>query len=551
MINAHLHIDCTQKLGSLERIWASIGYDELNWTYTPRGKALYRTLQQLAETPYYVRQHNALTSGNGLSSPAAGSTNVFHLDADGQPFYDWTILDQIYDTLTSSGFRPLVEFGFLPRDLVPGEVNSADWLRDVGRESYESDGLWKYPPRDYTLWAELIEAFMRHMVERYGQPQVETWLFEVWNEPNLPNYWKGTLQDYCKLFDFTEAAVHKVLPSARLGGPASSSPGKAPYREFLEGFLAHCTGGKNYVTGSTGTRLDFVSFHTKGAHYSRRRIYNPRAVVERESPSSAEMMRDIRSGLAAVSAFPQLKGLPVLVDECDPAVGTIYGVFDNPNFIVTNTEHYPVFMAALFRRILDLNREFAGNPVSLATTWAFYFEGKRFFEGNRTLVDNENIEKPVLNLFRALAKLGHTRLQLNSDRRRDVLSADCPAEEVDGIAAMTEQRVTVLLWRQADAWWAQGGGEVQVTLQHLPFTGSARVSHYRIDASHSNAHTAWKQLGSPQTPTPAQIEHIRSRQGLELLTPPQTHILSAEGSLVLSFELPLCAASLLVVESGL
>ncbi len=549
MINANLFVDCSRQQGNLERIWASIGYDELNWTYTPRGKALYRTLQQIAETPYSIRQHNALTSGNGLSSPAAGSTNVFHLDERGNPFYDWTILDQIYDTITSAGFRPLIEFGFLPRDLVPGEVLSANWLRDVGNETYENDGWWKYPPKDYGLWAQLIEAFAQHVIDRYGKAQVETWLFELWNEPNLPNYWRGSLQDYCKLFDTTEAAAHRVLPTLKLGGPASSSPGNSTYREFLRGFLNHCTVEANTVSGQIGTRLDFISFHTKGAHYSRRRIYNPREVVERESPSSAAMINDIRSGLETAGQFPQLAGIPVYVDECDPAVGTIYGVFDNPNFVVTNNEHYPVFVGALFRQILDLNDEFKSNPVQLATTWAFYFEGKRFFEGNRTLVDNENIEKPILNLFRALSKMGQTRLYLESDCRRDVLARDCPSEEVDGIAARSEKQVTVMVWRQADAWWVEGGGEVQVSLKNLPFTKNARVTHYRIDSEHSNAHTLWKKMGSPQCPSPAQIESIKNRQGLELLNPPQVFPVGEDGSLCLTFEMPLFSLSLVVVES--
>lgn len=546
MTTAHLTVDCSLALGRLERIWASIGYDELNWTYTPRGKALYRVLHSFAETPYTVRLHNALTSGNGLSSPASGSTNIFHLDENGQPFYTWDILDQIYDTITGADFRPLVEFGFLPLDLVPVEAAAADWLRDVGRETYEADGWWKYPPKDDALWAQLIEAFVRHVVERYGAPQVETWLFEVWNEPNLPNYWKGSLQDYCRLFDVTEAAARRVLPTIRLGGPASSSPGTSVYRDFLRGFLQHCACGTNYVSGQSGTRLDFISFHTKGAHYSRRRIYNPRQVVERESPSSAVMLGDLRSGLQTAAEFPQLRGIPVLVDECDPAVGTIYGVFDNPNFIVTNNEHYPVFAAALFRRILDLPQ--ANNPIRLATTWAFYFEGKRFFEGNRSLVDNENIEKPILNLFRALARLGETRLQVHSDRRRDVLAESAPPDEVDGMAALCGKQVSALVWHQADAWWARGSACVEVVVENLPFTGRAQISHYRIDAAHSNAYSAWVQMGSPQDPSNLQLEQLRAKQGLELLAAPETLSVDENGKLKLTFEMPLQSLSLLLIE---
>jgi Glycosyl hydrolases family 39 len=150
--------------GPLRRIWASIGYDEINWTYTGRGKALYRTLRDLAEVPYHVRNHNAFTSGNGLSEPARGSTNVYQEAPDGTPVYDWTLVDRVYDTIAGAGFRPVIELGFLPRDLVPAEAQAASWSRDVGHESYEMDGLWKHPPRDYTRWEELCARFVDHLV---------------------------------------------------------------------------------------------------------------------------------------------------------------------------------------------------------------------------------------------------------------------------------------------------------------------------------------------------------------------------------------------------
>ena len=209
-------------------------------------------------------------------------------------------------------------------------------------------------------------------------------------------------------------------PASGVGGPATTGPGGEPARAYLRRFLEHCVSGKNAVTGATGTQLDFVSFHTKGAHYSRRRVYGRHRPVERECPSSASMLRDIRAGLETVAEFPALAGRPVFVDECDPAVGTIYGVHDNPNFIVTNTEHYPTFLCALVKRVLDLDEAFE-RRIAKITTWAFYLEGKRFFEGNRTLVTREDVEKPILNAFRMLARLGDVRLGVTSTHARDVL----------------------------------------------------------------------------------------------------------------------------------
>jgi hypothetical protein len=139
-MDVELRVDCRARLGPLRRIWASIGYDEINWTYTARGKALYRTLRDLAEVPYYVRNHNALTSGNGLSEPARGSTNVYQEAPDGSPVYDWTLVDRIYDTIAGVGFRPVIELGFLPRDLVPAEAQAASWSRSDRRHGRRPEG---------------------------------------------------------------------------------------------------------------------------------------------------------------------------------------------------------------------------------------------------------------------------------------------------------------------------------------------------------------------------------------------------------------------------
>jgi xylan 1,4-beta-xylosidase len=545
-MDVELRVDCRARLGPLRRIWASIGYDEINWTYTGRGRALYRTLRELAETPYHVRNHNALTSGNGLSEPARGSTNVYQEAPDGSAVYDWTIVDRLYDVIVGAGFHPVVELGFLPWDLVPVTAASSDWLKDVGRETYEVDGLWKHPPRDFARWEALVERFVAHCVERYGRAAVERWWFEVWNEPDIPNYWKGTFEDYCRLYDHAVAGAVRALPSVRIGGPASTGPADSAARAFLERFLQHCVAGKNAVTGGIGTRLDFVSFHTKGAYYAPRRIYNWQRPVERQHPSSGKMLRDIRAGLEAVAAVPALAGLPIVVDECDPAVGTIYGVHDNPSFVVTNSEHYPTFLCALVKRVLDLDRGF-GDRIAFVTTWAFYMEGKRWFEGNRTLVTNENVEKPILNGLRMLGRLAETRVAATSSASRDVLSGQASGREVDVLAAIDAARVTVLVWHQTDPWWEEDEAAVSLAIEGLPFGGLVAVRHWRIDGQHSNAYAEWRRQGSPEDPSPAQIARLRSRQGLEFLAPPARHAVGGDGTLTLRFTLRLHGVSLLEV----
>ena len=109
MSDARVTVDFGRRLGPLRPIWRSIGYDEINWTYTPRGRALHSTLRGIFRGPLAVRNHNTFTSGNGLSSPAWGSTNLYHEQADGSMALDWRWADRIYDVFAEHGWEPIIE----------------------------------------------------------------------------------------------------------------------------------------------------------------------------------------------------------------------------------------------------------------------------------------------------------------------------------------------------------------------------------------------------------------------------------------------------------
>jgi xylan 1,4-beta-xylosidase len=467
---AAVRVDFGTSTGALRPIWRSIGYDEINWTYTPRGRALYDGLGRIFGGPLSVRNHNAFTSGNGLSSPAWGSTNLYHERSDGSMHLDWTWSDQIYDVLVEHGCLPIIELGFMPRDLSSHPTDLAGYRpgRGLGGEPYESRA-WTYPPKSYTRWRELCQGFVAHLVDRYGAPRVRQWRFEVWNEPDIPHYWQGSCEEYCQLYEASVAGVAAALPDAQIGGPATTDHGP----EFLAQVLDRVS------------RLDFASFHSKGAYYAVRRNYNPVIPPPQESPSLARMLGDIERSVAIIrERFPDV---PIIVDECDPAVGTIYGVFDNPNFEVCNSTYYPTMLCALAANLLDMGQ------IDQFTSWAFYFEGKRWFEGNRVLVTNENVELPVLDGFRMLERLG--------DRR-----ADASVDTKDPGVGVLAGNQAAILYNHVDAWWDE-----RVTPVTLQFTGAGRaVRFWRL----GDSYTRWRDLGSPQKPSPSQVEALRAASGL-------------------------------------
>jgi len=546
--DATVRVDAGAALGPVRRIWTSFGYDEINWTSMPTGKRHLKTIRAFAEQPYFVRSHYIFNSGIGWSLPHWGAGNVYHEDAAGQPFYDFSIADQVYDAVVHAGHRPLVELAFTPRALVPdGAEKTFPFEPSPTQWSPYEAGLWAMPPKDYAKWGGLVRALVEHCVVRYGAAHVRGWLWELWNEPDIA-YWRGTPEQFYALYDITAAAVKAALPDAAVGGPTTTGdlgPGRRGH-ELLRGFLAHCA--------RSGAPLDFVSFHTKGGRFTPWRVYGPLGgpAPTPESPSSLKMLREVRAALDAVAAHPKFRDLPCIVDECDASVPAHWGVYDNANFAYRNTEYFPVFQCKLMKKLLDLDAR-GGARVHQATTWSFYFEGERFFEGTRSLFTAQEIQKPVLNAYRMLSRLGTTRLAVESSGawpldRLDDGAAGMP-EEIDAIATTGGDGVSVLVWRHADDQYAADSRATAVTLklEHLPFRGEARLSHWRIDAAHSNSHTVWRALGGPQDPSERELAAIRERQELERLEPDRS-LTVRDGAASVQIALPLPSVSLLEIR---
>jgi len=546
--DATVRVDAGAALGPVRRIWTSFGYDEINWTSMPTGKRHLKTIRAFAEQPYFVRSHYIFNSGIGWSLPHWGAGNVYHEDAAGQPFYDFSIADQVYDAVVHAGHRPLVELAFTPRALVPdGAEKTFPFEPSPTQWSPYEAGLWAMPPKDYAKWGGLVRALVEHCVVRYGAAHVRGWLWELWNEPDIA-YWRGTPEQFYALYDITAAAVKAALPDAAVGGPTTTGdlgPGRRGH-ELLRGFLAHCA--------RSGAPLDFVSFHTKGGRFTPWRVYGPLGgpAPTPESPSSLKMLREVRAALDAVAAHPKFRDLPCIVDECDASVPAHWGVYDNANFAYRNTEYFPVFQCKLMKKLLDLDAR-GGARVHQATTWSFYFEGERFFEGTRSLFTAQEIQKPVLNAYRMLSRLGTTRLAVESSGawpldRLDDGAAGMP-EEIDAIATTGGDGVSVLVWRHADDQYAADSRATAVTLklEHLPFRGEARLSHWRIDAAHSNSHTVWRALGGPQDPSERELAAIRERQELERLEPDRS-LTVRDGAATVQIALPLPSVSLLEIR---
>jgi xylan 1,4-beta-xylosidase len=524
--------------GSFPAIWSFFGYDEPNYTYAPNGKKLLRELAALSPQPPYIRVHNLLTSGDGSASLKWGSTNVYTEDAAGNPVYDWTIVDRIFDTFVASEVKPLVELGFMPEALsTHPQPYRHNFPNGPVNAIYTG---WAYPPKDYQKWSELIFQFVRHLRGRYGDAALKSWLWEVWNEPDI-GYWKGTPEEFLKLYDFSVDAVLKAFPDARIGGPDTTGAASPRAAEFLRLFLEHCAHQKNYANGKTGTRVDFISFHPKGS---------PKWLDDHVEMGLAGQLLAIQKGFEIVASVPEWRRIPIILGEWDPEGCAACSAQQNPQNWYRNGPLYACYTAEAFSRTVELARE---EHVSLEgiVTWAFEFEDQPYFAGFRELASN-GIDKPVLNAFRMFGLLGQERITATSSESlqlADVISSGVrgPAD-VNVIATRDKHETAILVWNYHDDDLPAAAAPVNLLVTGIPKEAArALVEEFRVNGEHSNSYAEWKRMGSPQSPASADYQRLEAAGQLQLLHSPAWAQVE-NGAVHLQFALPRQGVSLLRIS---
>jgi len=199
----------------------------------------------------YIRMHGLLTDDMA----------VYKEDRKGNPEYNYMYIDVLFDFLQSIGMKPFVELGFMPGALASGDKTIFWWRGNVT------------PPKDYNKWEALIRNLTQHWTERYGEEEVKSWYFEVWNEPNLsPGFWSSTQAEYFKLYASSVKAIKSVNPAYRVGGPGTA--GAAWESELID----FCQ--KNNLP------IDFVSTHSYGVNQGFLDEYGNSGTVLSKDPMS-------------------------------------------------------------------------------------------------------------------------------------------------------------------------------------------------------------------------------------------------------------------------
>ncbi|WP_231425179.1 beta-xylosidase [Pedobacter sp. Leaf250] len=499
---ADITVNFDNKVSEMKPIWAWFGYDVPNYTYMKDGQKLLTDISKLSPVPVYVRAHNLLTSGDGTPALKWGSTTVYTEDEQGNPVYNWTIVDRIFDTYIKRGMKPLAQIGFMPEALsTKPQPYQHKWKPGTRYEEILTG--WAYPPKDYKKWGNLAYEWVKHCVERYGKKEVESWYWEVWNEADGA-YWKGTQAEFFKLYDYAADGVKRALPTAKIGGANVTGGGS----RYLDAFIKHCLTDTNYVTGKIGSPLDAVLFHAKGSP----KVVNGAVVMNLRTE-----LRNVEANYKVINRYPQIKNIPVIIGEFDPEGCADCGMATNPENAYRNGTMYSSYTAASFARLYELTDKYNINLLG-AVSWSFEFENQPWFAGFRDLATN-GVNKPVLNVFKMFGMMIGNRVEATSNKMyplQTVLDSSIRKQTADigVLAAKSQNTSTVMIWNYHDEDKKGNIDTVSLSLKGLN-KSSVTITRYLIDDENSNSYEVWKKMGSPQSPSSAQIRELEKSSQLK------------------------------------
>ncbi len=392
----------------------------------------------------YVRFHAILHDEIGL----------YDEDSTGNPIYNFSYIDQVYDGLLANGVRPFIELSFMPKKLAADpNIVQAFWYHPIVS-----------PPKDWNRWGALIEHLTRHLVERYGIDEVSQWYFEVWNEPNL-DFWGGDPREstYYQLYDHAARAIKGVNSRLRVGGPSTAQAA------WVDRFIRHCT--QNNIP------MDFVSTHVYG-NDSSPNVFG----TDEKIPRTQFVCRAVKKVHDQITAS-STPHIPLIWSEYNASY------FNEP--LVTDMPFMGPWLADTIRQCDGL--------VDVMSYWTFsdVFEEqgavKAPFYGGFGLIAAGNIPKASYNDFALLHNLGDQRIAVNSDSVLVTKRADGTLEIAAWNLFLPEEK----------------GVPKNITLHFSGVSGNSAARVWIVDADHGSPIRAYDAMGRPATPTREQQSELR------------------------------------------
>lgn len=404
--------------------------------------------------------------------------------------YNFRNIAVAYDNVLKAGMKPWVELSFMPSRLAKSQK----------KVTVNADGRCGMPKKDEE-WQDFIRAFIRFLIARYGKDEVETWYFEVWNEPNMSTFFSGTQKDYFHLYEITARAVKDVDEKLMVGGPASAAGGWiADFINFVKKKRLPCDFicTHNYPGDGIGeVFLGKIMFDAivGGAKRlmqkkSGRTLDGCQAVMEDKSEKSEMAKGQMRQMARQISAIVNGE-YPIFLTEWNCSA-----ILMSPSNDTRKVASFQV------KSIDEMEDTMTGSSI-----WAFSDIFDEFmmipdeFSGGFGLLTINGIPKPQFHALKLMSGVGPRKYDLpytNAEVEIAVYESD------------VEKRIFVYRHRMKNV--VEPAADYEVKLE-LP-EGAQSVTRFCIDEEHCNPKKVWEQMGSPVDMTPAQIEEIKEKSKL-------------------------------------
>ncbi|MCL1925178.1 MAG: xylan 1,4-beta-xylosidase [Defluviitaleaceae bacterium] len=390
--------------------------------------------------------------GHGLFHDDIGIYREYEWEGDTKILYNFTYIDQIFDSFLEIGIKPFIELGFMPEQLASGKETVFWWKGNIT------------PPKCYDKWAALVKATINHFIERYGLEEVLTWPIEVWNEPNLTNFWKDADQDeYFKLYKVTVKTIKKIDERLQVGGPSICGGGEA----WMPAFLTFCE--------KEGLPVDFLSRHAYTTSPAQLVPFSCYQDMKEGDP----LLIDFKSGREVLEKS-KFKNIPVHITEF------------NTSYKPINPIHDTAYNAAYLGKILA----FGGDYVDSFSYWTFsdVFEEedipKTLFHGGFGLLAYNLIKKPTYYLYEFFAKL----------------KGDTLYKDENMIVVQGDKKLYILAFNPVE----DTANKTLYETLDLPIEAeTAFIKRSVVNEEYGNAWNAWRKMGRPRFPSKEQIKDIK------------------------------------------
>jgi xylan 1,4-beta-xylosidase len=386
---------------------------------------------------------------------------------NGKTVYNWSKIDRLYDDLMARHIRPFVELGFTPKELATSQNSVFYWHGNTSHPKPEG-------------WRDLVDAFIRHIEQRYGRDEARTWFFEVWNEPNLSGFWEGADQKaYFELYDLTAKTIKSVDPELRVGGPSTAGAAWVPE------FLAHAK--------QSGAAVDFVTTHTYGVQGG---FLDEEGKSDTKlDPSPDAIIGDVRRVREQISASP-FPGLPLYFTEWSTSYtprDSVHDSYVSAPYILTKLKASQGLLQGMsYWTYTDLFEE-PGPPTAP-------------FEGGFGLLNPQGIRKPAFFAYKYLHALQGDSLK-TSDPQAMLATQGGNVAAVIWDFEQPDQKVSNRSF-YTKLVPAHAAAPVQLQVTHLVPNAAYWLEVHRTGCHANDAYSAYIEMGSPKNLSVAQVEHL-------------------------------------------